>query len=252
LGRYWAVVKAFFYAVEGSTKLGKYGLLDTRKPTILAAIYLLLILLLPGCTPDPQEATVPRSPEGIVFAAQNAGLEAELGEEQPEDWTGLVAGRIMISGENVLVYPLEGSATADAFQERVLDGSDPSPASQWWVSDHLAVNYAGAEGGVVLFLISLFGEPILGPGVVGEEPYPPAIPKAIQAVAEEYGVSPTSAEVLQYEETEWPDACLGVPEVSELCADVITPGWLVQLRVEGQEIEVHTDFLGDQVRWETP
>jgi hypothetical protein len=40
---------------------------------------------------------------------------------------------------------------------------------------------------------------------------------------------------------QWPDACLGAPEGGEACAQVITPGFIVVLDLEGAHYTYHTD-----------
>jgi hypothetical protein len=40
---------------------------------------------------------------------------------------------------------------------------------------------------------------------------------------------------------QWPDACLGVPEEGEACAQVITPGFEIVLELEGAHYTYHTD-----------
>jgi hypothetical protein len=189
---------------------------------------------------------------GIVAAAQEAGLDAGMGEGQREQWLGLEPQPVVISGEWVLVYPLDGSSTAEALQADLISQATEEPGYQVWMNDRLSVRYSGVDGGVVLFLISLFGEPVFGPGAAGQEPYPPAIPKTIRVIAGAFGVDPASVEILHYEETQWADACLEAPESGEFCGDVVTPGWLILLRVSGNEIEARTDIFGDQVRWVEP
>lgn len=50
-------------------------------------------------------------------------------------------------------------------------------------------------------------------------------------------------------ETEWPDACLGLPGKEELCAMVITPGFLIQLQAAEQTCFVHIDREATNVRY---
>lgn len=44
------------------------------------------------------------------------------------------------------------------------------------------------------------------------------------------------------EAREWPDSCLGVPEDDDACADVVTPGYLIQL---SDGFTYHADQQGD-------
>jgi hypothetical protein len=69
---------------------------------------------------------------------------------------------------------------------------------------------------------------------------------AIQDLAAYLGVRAEDVEVLSEEEVEWPDGGLGCTEKERMYIQVITPGYLFVLEVDGQEYEYHTD-LKDQV-----
>jgi hypothetical protein len=46
------------------------------------------------------------------------------------------------------------------------------------------------------------------------------------------------------DETTWNDSCLGCPQTGENCAQVLTPGYRVVLRVSDATYEYHTDMGG--------
>jgi hypothetical protein len=71
---------------------------------------------------------------------------------------------------------------------------------------------------------------------------------AVAAAAAAEGVDPTEVTVVSYEPTEWPDTSLGCPKDGEVYAQVITPGYLVILSVDGVEMEYHTDDVDRAVR----
>ncbi|MFW6042635.1 MAG: hypothetical protein ACOC9C_03015, partial [Chloroflexota bacterium] len=86
-----------------------------------------------------------------------------------------------------------------------------------------------------------------------------ATPEAVQVGAEAIEAATDSlSEMLDVDESEitidtitdmeWPDACLGLPEADEMCAQVITPGYLIVLEVDGEVYEVRTDREGRTVR----
>jgi hypothetical protein len=94
-------------------------------------------------------------------------------------------------------------------------------------------------------------KPAVDPAPV--EPAPAVLPAAAEArkaLAEKLGLTPEQIEIIEAEEVEWPDPCLGVPEPDELCAMVITPGYRVVLEAEGQSYELRTDLTGETVRME--
>lgn len=54
-------------------------------------------------------------------------------------------------------------------------------------------------------------------------------------------VDQADVEIISVKEKEWPDACLGVSQPEMVCAQVITPGYLVKALAASQIYEVHTD-----------
>ncbi len=80
---------------------------------------------------------------------------------------------------------------------------------------------------------------------------PSDVEKAVkETLSMRMGVAPEDVEVVQVESREWPDACLGVAAEDEVCAQVITPGWRVTVRAEGEEYVLRTDEAGAVVRME--
>jgi len=119
---------------------------------------------------------------------------------------------------------------------------------KFWATGRLIVVYTGTDGGVILLLSGLLGDPITWSSTLVDEPYPPAVTAAIQYISYSLNVEPAGVEVLSIEAVDWPDSCLGLPEAVEECIKVITPGWLIIMRVEGQIYQVSTDQFGKDVR----
>jgi hypothetical protein len=117
-----------------------------------------------------------------------------------------------------------------------------------WAAGRLIVVYVGTDGGTVLLLEGILGDPITEEGEAGEAPYPPAVTAAIRSLSQELGIDPGVVEVLGYEGVDWPDTCLGLPRPEEACGQVITSGWRIRLRAGGAEYELRTDALGTAVR----
>lgn len=74
-----------------------------------------------------------------------------------------------------------------------------------------------------------------------------------QAVMQQLGVDFDAIRVAEVEATEWPDACLGVPNPAEMCAQMITPGYRIVIEVESDDGEIleyiyHTDVTGNSIR----
>ena len=82
------------------------------------------------------------------------------------------------------------------------------------------------------------------PPVNGEQLFPRAAPLvalAVDDLATQLGVPTDGIEVMSAEEMSWPDASLGCPQPGFMYAQVITPGWLMRLRVGEETYEYHTD-----------
>jgi hypothetical protein len=77
---------------------------------------------------------------------------------------------------------------------------------------------------------------------------PAAIQAAINQLSSATGVSVQDVQILSTEQVDWPDACLGLPKAGESCAQVVTPGFRVNLQVNGQKYEFRTDKEGKIVR----
>jgi hypothetical protein len=64
------------------------------------------------------------------------------------------------------------------------------------------------------------------------------------ALAERLGISTDAIVTVRVEAVTWPDACLGLAQAGQLCAQVLTPGYRVLLNVTGTIYEYRTDRLG--------
>ena len=80
-------------------------------------------------------------------------------------------------------------------------------------------------------------------GGAGRRRPPFPVQAAVAAAAAEQGVDPGAVTVVSYEPKEWGDASLGCPKQGEVYAQVITPGFLVVLSVNGEQSEYHTDSV---------
>ena len=96
---------------------------------------------------------------------------------------------------------------------------------------------------VVLALIAALGLAGCGlpPEVITEEhgEAQPLVGLAKADLAERLGINPDEIKVQSVEETEFPDASLGVPEPGKVYAQVITSGYVIRLSVEGTVYEYH-------------
>ncbi len=78
------------------------------------------------------------------------------------------------------------------------------------------------------------------------------VPQVVTAIktfaAQQFGVSLDSIKILKLEPVEWPDACIGASQPGEMCAQVITPGYKIQVEINGKTTIVNSDSSGKVIR----
>jgi hypothetical protein len=67
---------------------------------------------------------------------------------------------------------------------------------------------------------------------------------AVKALSKQINAPRDAIAGVSQEEATWNDACLGCPKAGEKCAQVLTPGYRVILRVSEATYEYHTDLGG--------
>jgi hypothetical protein len=70
---------------------------------------------------------------------------------------------------------------------------------------------------------------------------PPALQAILEDAAIRSGVDRGNLQVPRMEPVEWPDSGLGCPQPGQFYLQVITPGWLIEVRGGGKIFEYHTD-----------
>lgn len=81
-------------------------------------------------------------------------------------------------------------------------------------------------------------------------PVPPGVQAARVALAAELDVEPGDILILEAQETEWSDSCLGLGGPAESCLAAMTPGYDVLMTYEGTEYRYRTNTDGTEVRAE--
>ena len=91
----------------------------------------------------------------------------------------------------------------------------------------------------------------VNPTNTGDTDLPPAaVFKAQTQLSDELNVPATEIAIEAYDHKEWPDSCLGLGGAAESCLVAITPGWLIEFRVNGQIYFARTDEAGAVIRIE--
>ncbi len=75
------------------------------------------------------------------------------------------------------------------------------------------------------------------------------VARVLEAAAKAFDVPQEKIEVVSVETVDWPSACLGCAEADDICAQVITPGYRVVLRMGDARREAHTDATGRTIRF---
>lgn len=70
---------------------------------------------------------------------------------------------------------------------------------------------------------------------------PPALQSVVTDAAHRSGTDPHDVTVARVERRDWSDAGLGCPKPGDLHAQVLIPGWLIEVRSGGKLFEYHTD-----------
>jgi hypothetical protein len=75
-----------------------------------------------------------------------------------------------------------------------------------------------------------------------------AVEAALDALAQEEQTGAAAIVVREVTPVEWSNACLGAAGEDEMCAEVITPGYIVVLEWSGAVYTYHTNWDGSQLR----
>lgn len=100
---------------------------------------------------------------------------------------------------------------------------------------------------LALTACGLMGTPDAGPAIELPDGVETTVKEALSART---GVPVDEIEIVAVQQKDWPDACLGLAEEGEACAQVITPGWKIKLRAGGEAYVLHTDEDADAIRME--
>ncbi|HSL29076.1 MAG TPA: hypothetical protein VK900_07750 [Anaerolineales bacterium] len=84
-----------------------------------------------------------------------------------------------------------------------------------------------------------------------EDVLPPDVALNVQnQISETLAVPLESIQIQDVAKMDWPNSCLGLPEGDEVCAEVITPGWLLTFSIDNQEYRYRVDSTGTVIRLE--
>ena len=110
----------------------------------------------------------------------------------------------------------------------------------------------------ILFLVmgisacqNMTATPTVDQGNQSGEGLPPvAAVKARQELAETLDIEIEEVTIDSQKQVTWSDSCLGLGGPAESCLQAEVGGWLVELTANEATYRAHTDWLGEQIRFE--
>jgi hypothetical protein len=236
-----------------------------RKAKPLLVILLCSFLLASGCgvlltssdEPLPTPVEIVTKTE-LLEALDQAGVEVLETEMIPDPLYGVEGEIYQIGGALIMVFEGESPEGPEQIAGQLIardyTGAEwfslfPKPPHVWGAGNLILI-YSGEEGGIILTLSALMGDPILGVESLADEPFPPAIVAAVIWLAQTLEVEPSEINVLEFEAVEWPNSCFGLPGMEEDCAQVIVPGWRIVVQYGQRTYAVRTDEVGSELRME--
>lgn len=220
------------------------------------ALFAAFVSLISACAQAKSSEIVIVTTEDFVARIRDAGFEAvEAGlventalenEGQILEWDSI----------HVEVYEFADSQSRSAVSDGINQADMtrngipivPIGFATVWAKGSIIVVYPGLDGGTIMLLNGLLGDPLSYEAEAAEEPFPPAVVAAIRYVAEQRGIDPGLVQVEGYEQVDWANGCLELAEPDEACAEVITPGWRIEIRADDLVLEIRTDLSGATLR----
>jgi hypothetical protein len=157
--------------------------------------------------------------------------------------TAVYAGVLPVLDNRRLIEQVSGIHSVEARHAAWLAsivGDDPFPN---------AIDQALAPEDALAQLIGSLQAPAAGSPAAGTPvASTPGLAPVLAAIAADQHVSETAVQVMAFEPRTWPDSSLGCPQPGQVYLDVLTPGYLALVEIDGQRFEYHADERGNLVR----
>jgi hypothetical protein len=226
---------------------------------------LALSLVLVACSPQASGPEIPDTGTEVggraelVEALEGLGSTVEETGEVDQPFFDVDARMLQVDGQTIEVFEFPDEAARETASGTIEPNASMigTMIPEWvdvphfWARGRLIVLFVGQDQTVIDRLTSVLGQPVAtGQSAVGSPPAvdPEAVLSAVNNLAQSVGVDVNQVQVINSEQVEWPDACLGLPQGDESCAQVITPGFRVLLEINGVQYEVRTDQTVANVR----
>lgn len=238
-----------------------------------ALLFIITALILSACAPTSATQITPTDivPPGdeigthdeFVDALRAVGASVEPQGDVHQPFFQVSGSVLQVNGVDVQVFEFADQASRQQASQMISgDGTSIGPNMVTWVDQpnfwargRLIVLYVGQDQAIINLLTGVLGEPLTQLGDVAgdkgpaqEDVLPTAVQAAVDNLAENQAVDRENIEVVDFEDANWPTSCLGLAESGEMCLQVITPGWRIELQVNGQTYIYHTDKSGNSIR----
>lgn len=214
------------------------------KPILAMLVFLMALLVACGPTVD-----VPESGTALPEATNSPALETPAGEDA-SNAISAAAVAFLAQQLGVAEEEIEVTEIADVeFSDSCLGLGGPAESCLQAITPGWLV-LLDVNGETYEVHTDQTGEQVRMAATlpVGDGASDPAVGAAQEFLAAELGVALGDVQVISVEAAEFSDSCLGLGGPDELCAQVITPGWVILADVNGQTYEAHADQTGQQVR----
>jgi hypothetical protein len=239
----------------------------------IGTVVIVVVLLLVSCgqslsspaapTTDPLESKSNDGYETVVDALRGTGIPVEVVGRQDVIYFGGDGYDILVNGFSVRVFEYADEAARQADSDALSpdgwvitrhDGElTVETHLEWidqpnfWAQGRVMVQYVGTDTAIQRLLSGILGEPITAHTLL-EEGYPRAALQAQEISRVVSSLANVQIDIVSFEPVTWGDSCLGAGQPDEVCAEVVTPGWIVVLRHPNGIFAVHTDLLGERLR----
>lgn len=78
---------------------------------------------------------------------------------------------------------------------------------------------------------------------------PNLVANAQKQLAGALNIAESQIQILDVQQVQWPNVCLGLVQPGETCAQFVTPEWKAVVDVAGQQYEIRTNHDGSVIRW---
>ena len=239
----------------------------------IGTLVIIVVLLLVSCgqslpspaspTTDPLESKSNDGYETVVDALRGTGIPVEVVGRQDAIYFGGDGYDILVNGVSVRVFEYADEAarqtdsdalSSDGWVITRQEGEFTVETHlEWidqpnlWAQGRVIVLYVGADAATQRLLSGTLGESITAQTLL-EKGYPQAALQAQEMARVVSSLANVQIDIVSFEPVTWGDSCLGAGQPDEVCAEVITPGWIVVLRDPHGELAMHTDLFGERMR----